>query len=82
MFTPRIAAWISLAMLAGVLVTHMPQLCAEAISPRWQNATRRAMDNPHQLYTVAATFFGTERHEEFVHATGLPDGSVIADGND
>lgn len=81
MFTPRIAAWISLAMLAGVLVTHMPQLCAEAISPRWQNATRRAMDNPHQLYTVAATFFGTESHEEFVHATGLPDGSVIAIGN-
>ncbi|MCH8513169.1 MAG: hypothetical protein LAT83_16170 [Kiritimatiellae bacterium] len=48
---------------------------------RYESFLRKAAGHEAYLNPVAATFFGSESHEEFVDVGAMPDGSILAFGN-
>lgn len=47
---------------------------------RYESFMRKAERGPH-VDTIAATYFGTDSHEEFLTAAGQSDGTIVAFGN-
>ena len=65
----------------SILLLATAALSAQVLGPRWQNGCRRIWKGDDKFITTAATFFGTEAHEEFVSVGLLPNGDIVAAGN-
>ncbi len=69
---------VSAVAVAGLLVVALAMPAFGG--GRYESYMRRAEEGPH-VDTIAATYFGTDSHEEFLTAAGQSDGTIVAFGN-